>query len=960
MYARCGATTPTHHRKPNKPTPSPARRPAPFPKSVGKGVLSTGTSYTANSPVDTPNIDQIASRGIRFTNAHSPSAVCSPTRYGILTGRYSWRTRLKSGVVQSYESALIDDSRTTVAELLQENGYATAAFGKWHLGMNWVTTDGAAPHPFGTNVDHSQPFTGGPVDHGFDTYFGDGTINFPPYAYVENNQVQGTLSETFGGGPGGNRFGPKSPDYEQIDSLPAVTNRTVQYINDKAQEEEPFFVYMPLSAPHSPIVPPAFIPNTGTDYDRFILTVDWAVGQVLDALETNGIDDETIIFFASDNGVAKLFSTSDNISPGFVDGTPLRGQKTDIFEAGHRIPFVVRWDGHVQPGSTSDEYVELNDLYATLAQVIKQPLSPTLAPDSNSILPLLEGEAFDSPLREAGVNHSNKGTFAIRQIDDQGNEWKLTFNAGSGGLSTPEGTNIDPNAVITDFSILQLYNLATDVGEQTNLLADGVSAAEQQRVLDLQALLQRYMVDGQSTTALLGDLNSDNLLSAADWVIYKAGFDQDLSALTPLKSYAMGDLNGDLVNDHADFVLFQNAYDEANGAGALAAVAVPEPSSLSVLFLGIGVVCVWKVSRKRPIPLTAIAFVGFAVLLTAPAAHATEYLFSRDAAIPDLGITSYDGYADVRLNMNFPDTGGGNTDIFAGDSGNGAVNRALIRWDLSSLAGTTILGDATLSMRIHQLSQDIGAGSAVVDGNDFFDFHRIVDTNAGWIEDTLDNINNGPSTGLFPSWDHYSQTPLQPWVNATGTGNFPGLGGPSDGYAAAPAFTLNQHTYSTGDDVLITVPKSVIENIIAGGANHPGFVLRARDEFATGRIAFSRDATLHSLTIDAEFATPDLPTLQVNTTTGEVLMLNNTTTTFDMNYYEITSTGDALRPQGWGSFADQDIDGNGPPSGSGDGFEELVTPNPSKLAEAYLLGSSRCSGPWRKSTCDTTKTPRQS
>jgi arylsulfatase A len=565
---------------------------------LGRGDVR---SYTANSPVDTPNIDRIATAGMRFTNAHSPSAVCTPTRYGILTGRYSWRTSLTSGVLTPYQSALIEPNRTTVADLLHDQGYATAAYGKWHLGMNWTTTDGAAPAGNGSNVDHSVPFTGGPIDHGFDDFFGNDAINYPPYAYIEDNLVLGEKVGTFGTGEP-YRAGPIFAGFDPVEFLPAYTERAVQFVNDKAGGDDPFFVYMPLTAPHSPIVPPDFIPQTGTDYDRYILTVDWAVGQVLDALDANGIDDDTIVLFASDNGVSKNYSTSDSISPGFVDGVPLRGQKADIWEAGHRIPFIVRWDGHVQGGSTSDEYVELNDFFATAAEIVGQTLPPSVAEDSYSLLPVLEGETLDGPLRAAGVNHSINGTFAIRQTDDNGTEWKLIFNNGSGGWTNPVGTMVDPHAVISDFSALQLYNMTTDVGEQHNLLADGVTNTEEQLVLSMQNLLQQYLSSGHSKQSLLGDLNGDNSINEMDWNTYKASFDADMSGQSALATYSLGDLNGDRANDFYDFVLFRNAYDAFNGAGSLERLvhAVPEPASMRFALLALACISVGRGAQLRP------------------------------------------------------------------------------------------------------------------------------------------------------------------------------------------------------------------------------------------------------------------------------------------------------------------------------------------------------------------------
>ena len=436
-------------------------------------------SYTANSPVRTPGIDRIASAGMLFTNGHSPSAVCSPTRYGILTGEYAWRT--KGGLVRRYEPALIASGTRTVASLLNENGYRTAAFGKWHLGLNWQTTDGQPVESNGENVDLSLPFSGGPVDHGFDTYFGDDVINLPPLTWIEDKRALNI-------------------SYDPVGVMPTITARAVDFIDAQAQTAEPFFLYMAFTAPHLPILPPDFITEGETDYERFIATVDWSVGQMLDALERQHIDHHTMVVFASDNGVAKRITTSPDISPGFVDGTPLRGGKGDIFEGGHRIPLLVRWDPHVAPGSVSNQYVELNDFYATVADILGVALSDGEATDSRSMLSALKGNTVRQ-IRRVGINHSQWGVFAIRQFDTEDVEWKLVLGDGSGGMTTqPHG---DPFELFSDignrFHRLQLYNLTADVGETMNLVDKGGTEEMRTRALELQSLLREYTIYGRST-----------------------------------------------------------------------------------------------------------------------------------------------------------------------------------------------------------------------------------------------------------------------------------------------------------------------------------------------------------------------------------------------------------------------------------------------------------------------------
>jgi arylsulfatase A len=492
---------------------------------MGLGDVRAYTSRPStpkDSPVETPSIDSIAKQGMLFMNAHSSSAVCSPTRYALLTGRYAWRTRLKGSVVLSHERALIEPERVTIAELLRERGYTTAIFGKWHLGLNWQTFDGEPAESDGLNVDYSKPFSGGPVDHGFDMYFGDDTINWPPYTYIENNRTVGIPVEPVYDNHSWPRVGEpfhglRTPGYEQEDVLPEITRRTVQYIKEHSQSKKPFFVYMPLTAPHEPIVPPDRIaadrklemssfkrdPKV-TQYDNLVRVIDWSVGQVLNALESQGISDNTLVVFSADNGFAKRYATHHDISPGFVNGALLRGQKGDIHEGGHRVPLVVRWPGNVPQGATSDALVELNDIYATVADILQVSLEDDMAEDSISMLPLLlrQNSAKGSSMkRHTGINHSAMGGFAIRDIDVKGTEWKLVFGEGaakgfSGGMKINPFTKIREHF---DFSThLQLYDMTNDPGENYNLLSDGATPEEYQRVLKLQSKLQKIIAIGRS------------------------------------------------------------------------------------------------------------------------------------------------------------------------------------------------------------------------------------------------------------------------------------------------------------------------------------------------------------------------------------------------------------------------------------------------------------------------------
>ncbi|MYJ95310.1 MAG: sulfatase-like hydrolase/transferase [Proteobacteria bacterium] len=485
---------------------------------LGLGEVRSYTNTAiapVDSPVPTPAIDRLAEEGLRFTNAHSPSAVCSPTRYGLLTGRYAWRTRLKAGTVVMHAPSLIDPDEQTLAELLGERGYATAMFGKWHLGLDWATTDGEPPSRTGDNVDYSRPYGGGPVAHGFDTYFGDDTINFPPFTWMEDDRVTAVPNEPVLKDEV--LYGFRAEGYEFVDVLPETVRRSVDYIRDRAGGDRPFFLYLSLTAPHAPIVPPERVPaDTGrgmsefarddglTLYSNFLRLVDWSVEQVLRTLDATGIAEDTLVIFTSDNGAAKPFASHDHISPGFVDGVLLRGQKADAFEGGHRIPLLFRWPGRIEAARVSDALVELNDIYRSVAEIVGVEALTAGGQDSIGMAPLLFGDTGESgpqAPRTYGVNHSHRGGFAIRRIDADGREWKLIFGGqAAGGFSG--GTPFDPFTAIGDTfdfeTHLQLYDLTTDPGESNDLLKDGVSEAELELVLALLSRLQAFIESGQS------------------------------------------------------------------------------------------------------------------------------------------------------------------------------------------------------------------------------------------------------------------------------------------------------------------------------------------------------------------------------------------------------------------------------------------------------------------------------
>jgi len=462
--------------------------------------------YNPGSKIPTPNMDRLAAEGIRFTDAHSPSSVCSPTRYGILTGRYAWRTDLKKGVLWAWDKPLIQKDRLTVAEMLKQHGYNTACIGKWHLGWDWPTKDhfqfsdqikvgqynAKARAEFCSKIDFTQPVKGGPLDHGFDYYFGDDVPNFPPYCFIENDRMVGTPSatkpNTMFGIPG-----PMRPGWKLEDVMPALTKKATEFICDKAKQSSstPFFLFFTLTAPHTPIVPTDefFGKSQAGRYGDYVCQVDWSIGQILKELKRNGIEDNTLVIVTSDNGSPARDGTNDSGPVGSVKkfghnpSGKLRGLKSDAWEGGHRVPFIARWPGNIKAGSVSNETICLLDFMATTASILKVQLPDNAAEDSYDILPALSGTSRNEPIRPATIHHSGVGFFCIRE----GN-WKLITALGSGGFSRPKFIKPQP-----DGPRGQLYNLLDDPYEQDNLWLQ-----RQDIVKRLTNLLNRYKMQGYS------------------------------------------------------------------------------------------------------------------------------------------------------------------------------------------------------------------------------------------------------------------------------------------------------------------------------------------------------------------------------------------------------------------------------------------------------------------------------
>ena len=433
-------------------------------------------AYYPEAKIPTPHMDKLARDGMRFTDAHSPSSVCTPTRYGVLTGRYCWRTRLKSGVGGGYSPALIEPGRDTIASLLKRTkNYRTGGFSKWHLGLGTAE-----------KVDYSRKFSPSPNDYGFDEFFGiPASLDMPPYVFIENHRAVEPPTATIGDsgevkrGPFW-RGGPRSPSFQMDDVIPAIVKRACAFVE---KEKCPFFAYVPLPAPHTPWVPSK--PFKGKSkvglYGDFVEETDASIGMILASLERSGTAGNTLVIVTSDNG-APWAERDARETGGHWANAKWRGQKADIQEAGHRIPFMVRWPGRVKPGTVSDQTICLTDIFATIAQVQGIPMTEKMGEDSVSILPVLEGRQ-KGPLREAVVHHSANGLFSIRQ----GN-WKLILGHGSGGFTEPVKREARPGEAAGE-----LFNLRRDPHEDRN-----VYDANPAIVARMTALLKKYQDSGSS------------------------------------------------------------------------------------------------------------------------------------------------------------------------------------------------------------------------------------------------------------------------------------------------------------------------------------------------------------------------------------------------------------------------------------------------------------------------------
>jgi arylsulfatase A len=474
--------------------------------------------YNPASRIPTPSIDRLAAQGARFTDAHSPAAVCTPTRYGLLTGRYAWRTWLQRGVIGGYTPPLIEPTRPTLASVLGSQGYRTGFFGKWHLGLGWTRANGFVPTfedakrlfpgswqdadpSTGLNVDFTKPIHGGPTALGFDEAFftaACSTID-GPFTFIANDRVTAVpdrqVSEFYDlskGEEGSPRRGWMAPGFKLEEVDLRFTERAIRFLerSHAVTPRRPVFVELALSSPHTPWLVPDLVRGRSGDGPRgdLVALADLCVGRVMEALERLGAAGRTLLIFASDNGPHP--GTNGHASAG-----ALRGLKSHIWEGGHRVPFIARWLGRIEPGAVVGEPICLTDLMATFASIAGADLPAEAGPDSVDISQALfsrggvDARTSRPPLREAIVSHSEDGTFAIRR-----GRWKLILdNRTSGGWMVPEGRPPVPGTPG------QLYDLAEDPGETRDLWA-----ARPGIVADLTALLEMYKRDGRSVPRRTG------------------------------------------------------------------------------------------------------------------------------------------------------------------------------------------------------------------------------------------------------------------------------------------------------------------------------------------------------------------------------------------------------------------------------------------------------------------------
>ena len=461
--------------------------------------MGPGEMSHAGGLIPTPALDKLAEEGMRFTDAHTSSSVCTPTRYGILTGRYNWRSRLKRGVLVQVDSkSLMDPNRINLTNFLQQQGYHTGLVGKWHLGVDWQPAKEKSSLDVGKNfnswkVDYSKPFKNGPVDVGFhEAFFLLSSLDMPPYLYLKDNK---SLSI-----PDTNQFYHHNEynDYHRVGAghtsfdahtcLEDFASKSRKYISEQAKDKtKPFFLYLPLTSPHTPVTPGKKFKGMYKQYSwyaDFIAETDWVVEEVMAQVKESGIDENTIIIYTSDNGFAPYVKIPKMLAAGYKPSAQYRGAKATNYEGGHRVPFLVRWPAQIKAGSQSDITLCTTDFFATFADILGviDNIPSNAAEDSFSFYPTLKGQT-EEEIRPFTVHHSISGDFAIRKGD-----WKLILSKAKSGSWEMTKNN-------TPSKLVQLYNLKNDIGELNNL-----EDSHPEKIKELVTLLSKAMRNGRTTS----------------------------------------------------------------------------------------------------------------------------------------------------------------------------------------------------------------------------------------------------------------------------------------------------------------------------------------------------------------------------------------------------------------------------------------------------------------------------
>lgn len=471
---------------------------------MGYGDVS---ALNPQSRIRTPALDAMVREGISFTSAHAGASVCTPSRYGLLTGRLAFRTPAAASGISGFDRPVIEPGRETLATLLKRSGYTTACVGKWHLGFDWALKDGADKMSFDaitgySNVDYGKPIQNGPNDYGFDySFIHPASLDIPPYVFVRDHQVvdqeiilttdvyprrmentvyswdkkhsndQGVYWEKGVWW----RQGEMSESFRVEDCQSEILKEGLSFIEraSESPDKNPFFLYMPLTGPHTPWIPVEKFKGKSSIglYGDFVLEIDDIVAQVTNLLKEKGLYENTLVVFSSDNGA--YWPQEEIDLYGHDSNQGRRGQKGDVWDGGHRVPLVVTWPAGISVSGFFDNLVSLTDIMATLSEITSQPLPAGQADDSFSFLPVLKGD-FEHLVRSSMVHHSSGRMYSIRQ-----GEWKFIDGLGSGGFTAPTVEQPVPGGPAG-----QLYQISSDALEQQNLYL-----SQPEKVKEMKALL---------------------------------------------------------------------------------------------------------------------------------------------------------------------------------------------------------------------------------------------------------------------------------------------------------------------------------------------------------------------------------------------------------------------------------------------------------------------------------------